>query len=108
MDLSATELVVLSACDTGLGDVRSGEGVFGLRRAFALAGAENLLMSLWRVDDSVTADHMKYFYTNLPQMAPAEALRQAQLSVLRQLRETRNGESVPRLWARSSSRAATR
>lgn len=77
MDLSATELVVLSACETGVGEVRSGEGVFGLRRAFAHSGAENLLMSLWLVQDASAVDQMKYFYTSLREMAPGDALRAA-------------------------------
>jgi CHAT domain-containing protein len=98
MDLHGTELVVLSACDTALGTVQTGEGVFGLRRAFALAGAKNLLMSLWAVDDEVTADQMKAYYQNLRTLPPADALRQAQLETIRRLK-ARDGVANPGLWA---------
>ena len=80
MDLSSTQLVVLSACETGLGDILVGEGVFGLRRAFVLAGAQTLVMSLWKVPDKQTKDLMIAFYTQLLAGKPkAEALREAQL-----------------------------
>jgi len=80
MDLSYTELVVLSACETGLGDVLVGEGVFGLRRAFILAGAQTLIMSLWKVSDKETKDLMVDFYNRLLSGKPrAQALREAQL-----------------------------
>jgi CHAT domain-containing protein len=62
LDLKDTKLVTLSACDTGAGEARSGEGVFGLRRAFMLAGCDNLLMSLWPVGDQITAEIMADFY----------------------------------------------
>ena len=65
LDLSNTKLVVLSACETGLGDIIEHEGVFGLQRAFKIAGVKNLVMSLWSVPDNVTADFMIEFYRGL-------------------------------------------
>ncbi|MEK7222041.1 MAG: CHAT domain-containing protein, partial [Nitrospirota bacterium] len=86
LDLAGTELVVLPACETGAGKVQNGDGVFGLRRAFALAGAKNLLMSLWLSGDEVAARQVKDFYRKVRTLAPAEALRQAQLESIRELK----------------------
>jgi tetratricopeptide (TPR) repeat protein/CHAT domain-containing protein len=82
LDLLDTELVVLSACETGLGEVHVGEGVFGLRRAFTVAGTKTLVMSLWKVPDRQTRDLMTLFYEDLLQGKPRiEALREAQLQM---------------------------
>jgi CHAT domain-containing protein len=73
------ELTVLSACDTARGDIKIGEGVFGLRRAFAVAGTKILVMSLWKVPDRATALLMEQFFDNLQgDIGYTEALRNAQ------------------------------
>jgi CHAT domain-containing protein len=86
LDLSGLELAVLSACETGLGLVAGGEGVFGLQRAFHMAGAHNVVASLWKVDDQATAALMTLFYDRLWRQGkpPIEALREAQLALYRQ------------------------
>jgi CHAT domain-containing protein/tetratricopeptide (TPR) repeat protein len=83
LDLLNTELVVLSACDTGVGESSVGEGVFGLRRAFICAGARAVVMSLWKVSDLATAALMERFYDNLliRHQGRAEALRNAALFI---------------------------
>ena len=82
LNLSATELVVLSACETGLGDIQIREGVFGLRRSFILAGAKTIVMSLWPVPDKQTQELMIDFYHGLLKGWPrVDALREAQLII---------------------------
>ena len=83
LSLGGTKLVVLSACDTGVGDVNVGEGVYGLRRALSLAGSESQVISLWQVDDFGTKDLMvKYYQRVLNNEGRSEALRQTQLEIL--------------------------
>jgi CHAT domain-containing protein/lipopolysaccharide biosynthesis regulator YciM len=90
LDLWGTKLVVLSACETGLGEVKNSEGVYGLRRALVLAGSETQVMSLWKVSDFGTRDLMVAYYNRLKKgEGRAEALRQVQLMMLRgQLKPT--------------------
>jgi CHAT domain-containing protein/Tfp pilus assembly protein PilF len=95
LNLWGTRLVTLSACDTGVGEVRTGEGVYGLRRAFVLAGAQSLLMTLWPVSDYVTRKIMTDYYTGLNEgLGRAEALRQVKLAMLK-----RGNHQHPFFWA---------
>ena len=95
LNLWGTKLVVLSACDTGLGEVRNGEGVYGLRRSFVLAGAETVVMSMWPVSDYVTRELMTNYYKNLKKgMGRGEALRQVQLEMIK-----RPNRRHPFYWA---------
>jgi CHAT domain-containing protein len=83
--LKGTELVVLSACQTGVGEVQTGEGVFGLKRAFILSGARTVVMSLWSVPSQETTELMKSFYTKWAKekKTKAEALREAKLELMK-------------------------
>jgi CHAT domain-containing protein len=84
LDLWGTKLVVLSACNTGVGSVRNSDGVYGLRRALVLAGSESQVMSLWQVSDTATRDLMTAYYGRLAAGGGrAEALREVQLGMLR-------------------------
>jgi CHAT domain-containing protein len=95
LNLWGTKLVTLSACDTGVGKVKTGEGIYGLRRAFFRAGTETLVMSLWPVSDNVTRQMMTAYYTGLKHgLGRGEALHQAELAMLK-----RKGREHPFYWA---------
>lgn len=94
LDLRRTKLVVLSACETGLGEVKSSEGTFGMKRGFKLAGVEQLIVSLWQVPDEATMELMTAFYTDLAESrTPVTAFARAQKA----MREKYPGE--PEKWA---------
>ena len=95
LDLTGTKLVVLSACKTAVGAALSGEGVYGLRRALAIAGAETQVMSLWQVSDKATSEQMQAYYDHLLEGAGrSEAMRQVQLAMLNDPQR-----SHPHFWA---------
>ena len=92
LQLGGTRLVVLSACETGLGEVAGGEGLLGIQRGFQVAGARSTIATLWKVNDAATRRIMQEFYTNYldKEMSVLDALREAQLWALR------NPEDIPR------------
>jgi CHAT domain-containing protein len=95
LDLWGTKLVVLSACETGAGKVTNGDGVYGLRRALVIAGAESLVMSLWQVDDEATKELMAGYYKRLSAGKPrSAALRDVQLEI-----QSRKPYAHPYYWA---------
>jgi CHAT domain-containing protein len=95
LNLWGTKLVTLSACDTGVGEVKKGDGVHGLRRALVLAGAETQVMSLWAVSDQATRELMVSYYGKLKHgQGRGEALRRAQLEMLKKVNRRH-----PYFWA---------
>lgn len=88
LNLEGTELIILSACETALGDVKNGEGVYGLQRAFLVAGADALIMSLWKVDDAATQALMTNFYNNwIKTRDKQKAFKQAQIQLMNKYKE---------------------
>lgn len=100
LDLHGTEWAVLSACDTGLGEIKAGEGVFGLRRAFQIAGVRTVIMSLWSVEDQSTRTWMRALYRERFEKgaSTAEAVRNASVQLLR-ARRARGESTHPFYWA---------
>jgi CHAT domain-containing protein len=98
LNLMGTELAVLSACETAIGEIVSGEGVFGLRRAFQHAGARTVFMSLWKIPDRATSDLTAGFYerwlTGRPKL---DALRDSAVDVLNACRKSQ-GHGHPLVW----------
>jgi tetratricopeptide (TPR) repeat protein len=98
LDLSQVDLAVLSACETGIGKIQSGEGVLGLRRAFDVAGVGALVVSLWKVQDESTREWMKLFYEGKVKGLPAwQALREASLQMLA-ARRAKGKSTHPFFW----------
>ena len=98
LNLQGTELVILSACETGRGEEAAGEGVFGLRRALQVAGAEAVLMTMWSVPDQETQELMVLFYEKwLAGKSKSAALREAQLEMRKRVK-ARYGEDLPLFW----------
>jgi CHAT domain-containing protein/tetratricopeptide (TPR) repeat protein len=100
LNLQGAEWAVLSACDTGTGQIKAGEGVFGLRRAFQVAGVRTIIMSLWSVEDASTRIWMRHLYDARfnQQVSTADAVREATLAVLKE-RRSRRESTHPFYWA---------
>jgi CHAT domain-containing protein len=100
LDLSGLEWAVLSACDTGVGAIRPGEGILGLRRAFHVAGARSLVMSLWAVPDEATQQWMELLYRARfeRRLSTVESARQATREALAN-RRSRGESTLPCYWA---------
>ena len=98
LNLQGTWLVVLSACDTGIGEARSGEGVMGLRRGFVQAGAQNLLMTLWPISDKWSVEIMKAFYEKAMVSGDApQAMAEVQAEWLAKLRKEKGALIAARI-----------
>lgn len=94
LDLKQTDIVILSACETGLGDIPSTEGVYGLQRAYKMAGVKTIIMTLWEVPDTETAEFMDLFYTNwVSSKQPKKAFKEAQAIMMEKYRDE------PEKWA---------
>lgn len=94
LDLSGTDIVILSACETGLGDIEGSEGVYGLQRAFKMAGVKTIIMSLWEVPDAETAEFMNLFYTNWKELSDhKKAFKLSQRTMMNKYRDN------PEKWA---------
>ncbi|MGB2989396.1 MAG: CHAT domain-containing protein, partial [Candidatus Zixiibacteriota bacterium] len=91
MNLDGTELAVLSACETALGEVKDGEGVYGLRRAFQMAGARTVISALWPVSDKETAEMMSQLYESSRKSLP-EIMREIHLQKINDLRENKQAD----------------
>jgi CHAT domain-containing protein len=96
LNLSGVDMVVLSACETGLDEVKQGEGIYGLRRTFQIAGARTVISSLWPVDDKLTASMMSELYQKNTETIP-EKLRRVQLAQIKKLRKAKLADH-PFIW----------
>ena len=97
LDWNGTELVVVSGCDSGSGDIKNGEGIYGLKRAISVAGSKSSLLTLWKVDDQATAVFMKSYYEKL---VAGEGRAKALINTQREFRN-HNNENFrhPYIWA---------